>query len=279
MTKEIEHKLLKCKSLSEFTTMFFGLGMSEKLSVFTEMVAIEKGTVFYRIRRTDGIKDKDNPKEWGPVPKEFAEQGRFNKKAESVLYLASAPDTLEREVRLKEGEEYYLAKYVCNKAFRVGSFLGINNQVNTLIHKITMAVAGSEDLTEKENALIDEYYEGVKDKNLFELSVDMLASLYIYKKLPRLYDTTNKLSKLILKKYEYGIRYSSVYAPIELSGAPQIVTLDGTEYGNYVLTPKGSEHIKLVSVEKKTVSKIQGLETMISVFAKDELKKVTEEEM
>ena len=278
MNREIEQKLLMCKSLPEFVTMFFGLGMSEKLSIFTEEVTIAQGTNLYRIRRADGIKDIDDPKEWGPVPMEFAKQGRFNGNAESVLYVASAPDTLEREVRLNEGDEYCLAKYVCDKAFKVGSFLGVNNQVNTLIHKITMAVAGSEDLTEKENALIDEYYEGVKDKNLFELSVDMLASLYIYKKLPRLYDTTNKLSKLILKKYEYGIRYSSVYAPIELSGAPQIVTLDGTEYGNYVLTPKGSEHIKLVSVEKKTVSKIQGLETMISVFAKDELKKVTEEE-
>ena len=48
---------------------------------------------------------------------------------------------------------------------------------------------------------------------------------------------------------------SSVYAPIELSGEPQIVTLDGTETGNYVLTQKGYENISLTSVEKKVCGK------------------------
>lgn len=251
--------------------MFMGLSMRDKLSVFTEEVPIAKGANFYRIRRIDGIKDPNAPKEWEPVPVKFSKKGRFNEKGESVLYVASDPFALEREVRLHKGEEYYLAKYVCNKDFKVGSFLGFNSQVNTLIHKIAMAVSCSDDLTETENELIDEYYECIKNKNLHDLSLDMLSSLYIHRMLPNLYDITNKLAKLVLRNNEYGIRYSSVFAPIELSGSQQIVTLDDIEYGNYVLTKKGYEHIELVSVEKKTVSKIQGLETMISVFAKDEL--------
>ncbi len=250
--------------------MFFGLGMSEKLSIFTEEISITKGTNLYRIRRVDGIKDPYDQKEWGPVPKAYAKQGRFNENGESVLYVASAPDTLEWEVRLKEGEEYYLAKYVCNDEFKVGSFLGINNLVNTLIHKITMAVSDSEELKEEENALIDEYYEWAKNKNLFDISVDVLATLYIHKMLPNLYNTTNKLAKLVLKKNEYGIRYSSVYAPIELSGKSKIVTLDGKEYGNYVLTQKGYEHIELVSVEKKVCGETKGLEIMIETFIEAE---------
>lgn len=41
------------------------------------------------------------------------------------------------------------------------------------------------------------------------------------------------------------------------------------EYGNYVLTQKGYENLELVSVEKKKAEKIQGLEVLISVFARN----------
>lgn len=255
--------------------MFMGLSMRDKLSVFTEAVTVTEGKEFYRIRKIDGIKDPNDAREWDPVPAELAKQGRFNRNHESVLYVASSPDSLEREVRLLEEEEYYLAKYTCNKTFEVGSFLALNNPVNTLIHRITMAVSGSEELTEKENILIDDYYRVAKNKDLYGISLDLLASLYIHKELPNLYDTTNKLAKLVLKKHEYGIRYSSVYAPIELSGAHHIVTLDGVECGNYVLTQSGSEHIELVSVEKKIAGKPQGLERMIEVFSRTEMMDLT----
>ena len=43
----------------------------------------------------------------------------------------------------------------------------------------------------------------------------------------------------------------------------------GRIYGNYALTHKGYENIKLVSVEKKTASKPRGLEVMISTFANE----------
>ena len=68
MTRELEIKLLNCKSLSEFVAMFMGLSMSDKLSVFTEDVPVAKGANFYRIRRVDAIKDPNDPKEWAPVP-------------------------------------------------------------------------------------------------------------------------------------------------------------------------------------------------------------------
>lgn len=78
------------------------------------------------------------------------------------------------------------------------------------------------------------------------------------------------LGKLVLKKNDNGIRYSSVFVPFELSGAPQIVTFDGMEYGNYALTQKGYTNIELASVEKKIAGKQQGLELMITEFSKAE---------
>ena len=273
MTEEMQCRLLSCNSFTEFTAMFFGLGLRDKLSVFTEEVWIEKGTNFYRIRQIEEGHDPNDPKEWGPIPKDKAKKaGRFNAKGESVLYVASDPAFLEREVRLSEGEDYYLAKYVCKKSFKVGSFLGVHNQVNTLLHKIAMAVSCSDDLTDSENKLMDEYYEWAKNKNLYDISLDQLASLYIYRQLPNLYETTNKLSQLVLKKNDCGIRYSSVFAPLELSGADVLVTFSGLTFGNYVLTPKGCENLEMVSVESKKCGKITDLTIMIEVNAEEEKK-------
>ena len=271
MTKEMEYRLLSCKSVFEFLAMFFGLSMREKLSIFSEEVSVTKGTNLYRIRRATGIKNPDDPKEWGPVPQKMARQGRFNGKYESILYVASHPDTLDREVRLKSGEEFYLATYVCRKTFKVGSFLGVNNRVNTLLHKIAMSVSGPEELTEEENKIINQYYEEAKDKPLYELAVDMLVSLFMYKELPNLYNITNKLGKLVLSKNECGIRYSSVYEPIEYSGLPVMLTLDGPEHGNFALTPKGCENIEFISAKKKVCAGINGIEGLIAQFAKAEI--------
>lgn len=267
MTIDMENQLFNCKNVSEFLTMFMGLSMKNKLSIFTNEVEIRKGTPLFRIRRTGGITDPHNPKEWEPTPKKYATKGRFNEKGGSVLYVASAPDFLEREVRLKEGEEYYLAKYVCNRSFKVGSFLGEDSQVNTLIHKIAMSVNGTEGLTENELRLMDQYYEKVKKKSLVDISVDKLASLYLYRMIPDLYEATNKLGKLVLKMNDNGIRYSSVYAPIELSGFTYVITLNGIEEGNYVLTQKGYENIEFVSVEEKIGKKTQELDLLIKEFS------------
>lgn len=269
MTKETEYKLLNCRSLAEFLTMFFGLGMKDKLSVFPLDVELKKDTYLYRIRRTNGISDPNNPKEWEPTPKDKAHQGRFNREGESVLYVGSDPEFLEREVRLNENEEYYLAKYVCKKTFSVGSFLGADNQVNTLIHKVAMSVFNSNDLTKRENQLIDKYYELVKNESLFELSTDMLASLFIYKMLPGLYSVTNRLGQLILRNNKNGIRYSSAFVPLELSGASEVITLDGVAFGNYVLSLEGYKNIDFVLAEKKVAKKATGLELMIETCAEE----------
>ncbi len=268
MTSEMEHRLLSCRSISEFLAMYFGLSNSEKLSVFTEDVTISKGDEFYRIRRAEGIKDPNDPQEWGPAPRSIISQGRLNSKGESVLYIASTPDALEREVKLKDGEEYYLARYICNEPFIVSSFLGGKSRVNSLLHKIAMSIANEGDLTDTEKDLIEKYYKLVRKQPLEELALDMLAPLYIYKLLPKIYDATNKLGKLLFKKNGYGIRYSSVYAPMELSGVKPIITLNGLEYGNYALTAKGYDKIDFISAEPKKCERVKGLEVMIKTFSK-----------
>ncbi len=267
MTTEMEHKLLGCKSVPEFLAMFFGLSDGDKRSVFTEDVKIPKGTSFYRIRRAEGIKDSNDPKEWGPAPRSKTNQERFNSKGESIIYLASTPDALEREVRLKEGEAYYLAQYTCKESFKVGTFLEHNSRVNTLLHKIAMSVADESALTEKEKNLINRYFELVRKQSLEELALDMLASLYMYKLLPRIYEATNKLGKLVLKNNKCGIRYSSVYTPIELSGVYPVITFNGVDYGNYALTEMGYEKIEFISAERKRCGKLNGLEVLIKEFA------------
>ncbi|MDC7278669.1 hypothetical protein NXH64_04040 [Butyrivibrio fibrisolvens] len=75
-----------------------------------------------------------------------------------------------------------------------------------------------------------------------------------------------------MEKEECGIRYSSVYVPIEFSGGPQILTLDGVEYGNFVLTEKGYENIELCSVEKKKYVTSEDLSKLIEVFIEEEQK-------
>ena len=248
--------------------MFFGLGFKERLSVFTEYIPIREGAIFYRIRRTKGINDPSNPKEWEPVPRAISKQGRFNSKGESVLYVSSDSFGLGREVGLIEGERYYLAKYVCKKSFIVGSFLAVNNPVNTLIHKIAMSVSEEGDLRDKEKVLIQKYYEKISYDIVYEYSCDQLAPLYMYKEINNLYDVTNRLGKLLLYKYPYGIRYASVYFPVEISGGEQIITLDGENHGNYVFSREGFENLKLVSVEEKTFVEEPGLELYIKEMAR-----------
>lgn len=274
MTEEKEFRLMKCNSISEFITMFFGLGKKEKQSVFTERMFIKKGTEFFRVRRVKGFNNPDiyDAREWGPVPEKYAKQGRFNADGQSVLYLASSPEYLGREVRLEESEEYYLAKYICTKSFWVGTFLSTNNYVNALMHKITMSVSDDKDLTAHERILIDDYFNKGKMGDLCDIAVNPLSSLFLHRMITNLYDVTNRLGQIVMMKEECGIRYSSVYVPIEFSGGPQILTLDGVEYGNFVLTEKGYENIKLCSVEKKEYQVSEDLSILIETFIEEEQK-------
>lgn len=272
MTEEREFRLMECRSISEFLTMFFGLGKKEKQSVFSERMFIKKGTEFFRVRRVNGFTNPNiyDDKEWGPVPAEYAKQGRFNSDGQSVLYLASSSEYLGREVGLEDGEEYYIAKYVCTKSFWVGTFLSTNNFVNALMHKITMSIADDKHLTSHEKILIEDYLKQGHLGSISDIAVNPLASLFLYRIIPNLYDVTNKLGQIVMEKEKCGIRYSSVYVPIEFSGGRQILTLDGLEYGNFVLTEKGYENIKLSSVEKKKYEPTEDLSKLIEVFIEEE---------
>jgi len=107
-----------------------------------------------------------------------------------------------------------------------------------------------------------------------QMAIDMLSSLYLYRYFPKkFYDVTNKIGKIVLKKNDNGIRYSSVYIPIEWSGAPVMITLDGVKFGNYALTSKGCVNIEFVSSEKRICSPKHGLEDWIEMYAKAELEK------
>ena len=80
MDREKENKLLQCKSLNEFSTMFFGYGINEQLSIFDEAMTIKAGTPLYRARKDDGRTNFYDSKQWTLPPAEYVKQGRLNEK-------------------------------------------------------------------------------------------------------------------------------------------------------------------------------------------------------
>ena len=276
LNNRLEDRLLSCTNINEFLALFFGLGYKEKMSLFTDKVTVKEGTVFYRIRKVSTFSNSDCNaiKEWGPPPKEYAKQGRFNSAGERILYVATEEDgILRREVHLNENEEYYLGRYVCKNTFAVGSLLGVNSPVNSLLHKIAMAVPEKNALEEKELVLLDQYLEQTGQQNIMDLLTDMLLPLYAYRYIPNMYDVTNKLGKYVLANCRNGIRYASAYSPIEMSGGPGvIITLAGKEYGNYALTEAGYKNLEFIGAEKRIAPKDLGLELMINVFGEAYIK-------
>ena len=103
-------KLINCKSLDEFVTMFFGLSLCEKLSVLGDDMIVPKGTIFYRARKDEG-RPLEDENEWWLPPQEVVTKGRFNKAKSPVLYLGTEDFLLPREIGLKPNENYYLARY------------------------------------------------------------------------------------------------------------------------------------------------------------------------
>lgn len=270
MRYEIEEKLYNCSTLYEFLTMFFSLGSIEKKSLFDESITIPEGALFYRIRRAESftLSNYDDPKEWGPVPKEKARRGRFNAENESVLYVATDSWILPREVRLEENEEYYLAHYRCKQTFSVGSFFKLNSRVNSLLHKVAMSLSNENDLFESERGLLERYVPDVMKKTPEDLFYDQLAPLYIHKLVPDLYDVTYRLGKIVLSNNACGIRYASAFAPLELSGTPVVVTLAGSQNGNYALTEKGYSNLEFISAERKMCHNEFKLDTFIEEVGK-----------
>ena len=272
LKQELEERLLQSKTVAEFLTTFFGLSKKVQIEAFPEKIMVDEGTTFFRVRKADSFcGDPYEFSQWEPTPMQYSKLNRFNEAGESVLYVASQPDFLEREVGIRPGENYYLAEYTCVRSFHVGSLLNRNSIINMVLHKIAMSISSSDELLDKEIFLVDEYFESVQHASILDLAKDLLSSLYMHRLIPdELYKYTNKIGKIILMSNKNGFRYSSVYAPIEVSGMTNIFTLGGEKYGNYVLTQAGFANIKLKSVKMKKCKRIGSLEILIKEFTKAE---------
>lgn len=271
MDREKENKLLKCKSLNEFSAMFFGYGIKEQLSIFDESMTIKAGMSLYRARKDDGKTNFYDPKQWTMPPAEYVKQGRLNEKNKPVLYVTSDEYLCGREIGLKDGDKYYLARYKCEKDFPVGTLFCSHSVINTILHRIVMAVK-TENLTENEKTILHKYHIGEYKTSVQEILNDYLSVFYIDRLIKNLYDVTNKIGCLILRNNGNGIRYSSVFEPIELSGWNAILTLDGEEHGNFALTEQGIKNIRFESVEERKYKQEHDLSLMIEVFAQEMMK-------
>lgn len=162
-------KLIHCKSLDEFVTMFFGLSMCKKLSVLGDDVPVPKGTIFYRARKDEG-RPLEDENEWWLPPKKVVTKGRFNKEKTPVLYLGTEDFLLPREIGLKPNENYYLARYECVETFKVGSLLKNRSIITMGLHKIARVVSPIRKITTEEiRSYLSEYQ---KINNCSKVTVD-----------------------------------------------------------------------------------------------------------
>lgn len=67
--------------------------------------------IFYRARIIDKEKKSFQYSDLWEAPKGYANQGRLNKKHESLLYIAETPDVAKREIRVKVHQRYLLVIY------------------------------------------------------------------------------------------------------------------------------------------------------------------------
>ena len=245
-------KLIHCKSLDEFVTMFFGLSLCEKLSVLGDDMIVPKGTIFYRARKDEG-RPLEDENEWWLPPQEVVTKGRFNKAKSPVLYLGTEDFLLPREIGLKPNENYYLARYECVETFKVGSLLKNRSIITMGLHTIAMAIENEGKLTPNEiDALSKLECDTSSISNILEAPTAVFyINKYIHK---NLYDITNQIFDLVLQRNLNGLRYCSAYSPFEVSGAEQVITLDGCIKGNYALTEDGIQHLKWIGCERKEYS-------------------------
>lgn len=249
MSPEHENCLMKCDSINHFLTMFWGLSFSEKLSILGNDYYIPQGTNLYRIRKADNKTNFESPKAWMPPPVECVKQGRFNADKCSVLYVASDPDWLEREVCLKKGDIYYLAKYVCDKDFSVGTLLNANSQVCSVLHCIAKAVENTNSLTATEIEYLNK--NRISKLTPENCILNLKSPFIIHEFIRDIYKQTNKIGELVLRKNPNGIRYCSAYEPLESIGGGEIFTLDGVKRANYALTRESLSNIRFISAERK----------------------------
>ncbi len=188
------------------------------------------------------------------------------------MYVASDEYLCGREIGLRDGDKYFLARYKCEKDFSVGTLFCTHSMVNTILHRVVMAVR-TENLTENERIILQKYHIGEYKISIHDILDDYLSVFYINRVIKNLYDVMNKMRRLILHNNENGIRYSSAFEPMELSGGNTILALDGEEHGNYALTEQGIRNIRVESVEERIYKQEHDLSLLIEVFAQERMKK------
>lgn len=270
MQKKYVDKLMKCKTLDELLSMFWGMPFAEKKSVLDAKMILPKGTVLYRARKDKG-KPLFSKDDWGMPPKDHVNQGRFNHAHEPVLYVGTIDSVLTREIGLRAGDSYYMAEYECTENIVVGSLLKTNNVILSLLHKIAMSVESEDKLTEEEKKCLHAY--DISPKCMLDFIDDHLSVLYISSFLHKdLYDYTNKISDFMLDFCPDGIRYNSCYVPFELSGSREIVTFDGPVLGNYALTSSGAPKLELKNIQRKQYTQEDydnDMSMFISIYRED----------
>ena len=236
-------------TIKEFLDTFFSEPLDMQRKIFKSPVVIKKGTELFRIRRDEGS-DLFSPSAWGLAPKDKVKQGRFNKKNEPLLYVATSNNILGRELRLEEDEIYYEAKYICKKDFNVGTLLSVNGYISMLLHNVSISIENDSCLSDNELEDLEALLKIEKIENkVYSVIYNFSSPFQVYKYLNNLYDYTNKIGFSAIN--ENGLRYDSVYEPFEIVGHNRVFTFNGPNNGNIVLTEKGMKNIELVNVEKK----------------------------
>ena len=263
MHKEIIEKLINANSLDEFFIMFFGLSYKEKQDALGNEFIVPKGTILYRARKDKGVA-LVNENDWWMPPKNNVSKGRFNSERKPILYLSTMEFVLPREIGLNINDAYYLSSYRVKNSFSVGSLLKTDDIVNNILHKVAIAIEDDSKLTSEERQLISSTINKIKPCDIVN---DLMSPFYLYHYLRNnLYDITNKIVGLVLGKNPCGIRYCSCYNPIEMSGGPQILTLDGKVEGNYAITDEGIKNLEWIGSEKRVYTEEDYKKNDMSLF-------------
>lgn len=263
MRDEIIKKLMNTNSLDEFFVMFFGLSFKDKQTAVGDEFVIPEGTILYRARKDNGV-DLINESDWWMPPEKYVSRGRFNRDRKPILYLSTMDFVLPREIGLNVDDSYYLSKYRVKNSFSVGSLLKTDDIVNYILHKVAIAIEDDSKLTSEERKHILPIMDKLKPWDILN---DFTSSFYLYHHLKsNLYDITNKIVNLVLSENSCGIRYCSCYVPVEMSGGPQILTLDGEINGNYALTNEGIKHLEWLGSEKRIYTEDDYKKNDMSLF-------------
>ena len=267
--REYRSKLLHCKNIEEFLSMFFGLPLEFKKKVLSGNYTIPKGTILYRIMRDEGT-DYSEEKFWFCKDWKSRNNGRFHMKGDFVLYVGKEEDVLIRECKLNKGDAYWIATYMVNKDFDVSSLLGNNNIILYFLHQVCMSIKEKDYLQENEYKMVENYlckYSKNVDLSKVIKNKDILLPLYLYKELKRpLYEITYKIGNILLTTNKNGIRYASAYKPFELSGSIRSVTMCGEEYANFMLTKEGEKYLDFIDAKLKKVEDKLDISNVIEAF-------------